>query len=195
MKEIEPILSQALQAIEAADDLAALDRIRVDYLGKKGQLTTLMKTVGALSAADRPRYGQAVNQAKTRFTEQLRARMRALEELAVNQRLLSETLDITMPGRTGHMGGLHPLSRTLERIESLFVRQGFAIHQGPEVEDDFHNFEALNIPPDHPARDMHDTFYFADGRLLRTHTSPVQIRAMERQPPPIWLIAPGRVFC
>lgn len=194
MADIEQILNGAIEAVAAASDSVSLDQVRIDYLGKKGQLTNLMKKVGDLPADKRPEYGQALNKAKATLSELIDERKNSLDKVAIDARLAAERIDVTMPGRTSQPGGLHPVTRTLNRIEQLFHSLGFEVHQGPEIEDDFHNFEALNIPPDHPARDMHDTFYFPNGMLLRTHTSPVQIRAMEKQGAPIWLIAPGRVY-
>ncbi|KPK37624.1 MAG: phenylalanyl-tRNA synthetase subunit alpha [Gammaproteobacteria bacterium SG8_47] len=192
--ELDQLVTDAQQAISAAADLRALDEVRVAYLGKKGQVTAQMKQLGQLSAEERPLAGQAINQAKEAVQAALEARKQDLERAALNDKLAAERIDVTLPGRGQLAGGLHPITRTLQRIEDLFVQMGFEVATGPEVEDDFHNFEALNIPASHPARAMHDTFYFPDGRLLRTHTSPVQIRVMRDKRPPLRVIAPGRVY-
>ncbi len=194
MDELTGLVKQAEAAIAAADELQALEQIRVEYLGKKGLLTEQMKALGKLSAEERPAAGQAINKAKGNVQQALEARKQALQEAALNARLEAEKIDVTLPGRGQVSGGLHPITMTLDRIESLFSQLGFAVAEGPEIEDDFHNFEALNIPKTHPARAMHDTFYFDAHTLLRTHTSPVQVRAMEKQQPPLRLIAPGRVY-
>lgn len=191
---IEDLRVAALEAIQRAADLAELDRVRVHYLGKSGLLTARLKALGALPKEQRPAAGQVINQVKTAVQEVVEARKAELERAALEQRLSSERIDVTLPGRGQRIGGLHPITRTLQRIERLFANAGFAVEEGPEVEDDYHNFEALNIPAHHPARAMHDTFYFGDGRLLRTHTSPVQIRVMENTQPPLRIIAPGRVY-
>ncbi len=174
--------------------MVALDAVRVAYLGKKGELTAQLKNLGQLPAEERPAAGQAINQVKAQIQELLETRKSALSDLAIASRLQSETVDISLPGRRSGAGGLHPVTLTMNRIDKMFGKLGFDAAEGPEVEDDFHNFEALNIPEHHPARAMHDTFYFDDGRLLRTHTSPVQIRVMENQEPPLRVIAPGRVY-
>jgi len=193
--EALPELIQAAQAaIASAGDPAALDLVRVHYLGKKGVLTERLKELGRLPAEERRSAGQAINEAKQLLEAALATRRTILEQAALDTRLSSEALDVTLPGRGQQPGGRHPLSRTLARIEAFFTSIGFTVAEGPEVEDDFHNFEALNIPPQHPARAMHDTFYFDDRTLLRTHTSPVQIRVMEQQAPPVRVIAPGRVY-
>ncbi len=194
MDNVESLLQQACEAVAAAQNLAALDAVRVSYLGKKGELTALLKQLGAMSDEQRRTRGHVINQAKTALMADLEARKEQLEAEALSEQLRADAIDVTLPGRGQQPGGLHPVTQTLERIEKIFSAAGFAVHEGPEVEDDFHNFTALNIPADHPARAMHDTFYLADGRLLRTHTSPVQIRAMLRQGAPIRLIAPGRVY-
>jgi phenylalanyl-tRNA synthetase alpha chain len=194
MSDIEAIVHEATVALEAAGDLSALDEIRVRYLGKKGAITVLLKTLGSLPADQRPLAGQAINDAKQRVSEHLDARKIALEAAHLDERLRTEHIDVTLPGRGTASGGIHPISIVIERIETIFRHAGFDVARGPEVEDDFHNFEALNIPAHHPARAMHDTFYLTDGHLLRTHTSPVQIRVMEHQPPPLRIIAPGRVY-
>jgi phenylalanyl-tRNA synthetase alpha chain len=194
MSDIEAIVQEATAALAAASDLGALDELRVRYLGKKGHITAQLKSLGSLPAEQRPAAGQAINDAKQRVSEQLDERRSALESAQLNERLLREQIDVTLPGRGTESGGIHPISMVIERIETIFGHAGFNVARGPEVEDDFHNFEALNIPAHHPARAMHDTFYLADGRLLRTHTSPVQIRVMKEQPPPLRIIAPGRVY-
>lgn len=194
MDELTGLVNEAEAAIAAADELQALEQIRVQYLGKKGLLTEQMKSLGKLSAEERPAAGQAINQAKQAVQQALEGRKVSLQEAVLNARLEAEKIDVTLPGRGQVSGGLHPVSMTLERIESLFSQLGFTVAEGPEIEDDFHNFEALNIPKTHPARAMHDTFYFDAHTLLRTHTSPVQVRAMEQLQPPLRLIAPGRVY-
>jgi phenylalanyl-tRNA synthetase alpha chain len=192
--DLTGLVNEAEAAIAAAEELQALDQIRVQYLGKKGALTEQMKSLGKLSAEERPAAGQAINQAKGKVQQAIEARKQSLQEMALNARLQAEKIDVTLPGRGQASGGLHPVSMTLARIESLFSQLGFSMTEGPEIEDDFHNFEALNIPESHPARTMHDTFYFDAHTLLRTHTSPVQVRTMEQQQPPLRLIAPGRVY-
>ena len=187
-------MQNALDEIKHAEDLADLDRLRVQFLGKKGLLTQRLKLLGQLPAAERPQMGQAINTAKRRLQHAVGEQQERLRRAAVDARLTQEAVDVTLPGRGQRPGGLHPVTRTLERIEALFAQVGFEVVEGPEVEDDYHNFEALNIPKHHPARAMHDTFYFDDGNLLRTHTSPVQIRVMERSAPPLRVIAPGRVY-
>ncbi len=192
--DIEELTGEASQAIASAADLQALDAVRVRYLGKSGLLTEQLKSLGSLSKEERPKAGQAINQAKRELQQKIESRKRDLDQAALAQRLARETVDVTLPGRGLGSGGLHPVTRTMERIERLFANAGFTVEQGPEIEDDFHNFEALNIPAHHPARAMHDTFYFDAHRLLRTHTSPVQIRVMEASKPPLKIIAPGRVY-
>jgi phenylalanyl-tRNA synthetase alpha chain len=180
--------------VEAARDRGALEEVRVRLLGKKGLLTEQLKALGKLPAAERPAAGQAINDAKAAIQSALEARRALLEEEALRTEVARGAIDVTLPGRGQEPGSLHPVTRTRLRIERILMQAGFEVATGPEVEDDFHNFAALNIPPNHPARAMHDTFYFPDGRLLRTHTSPVQIRAMRAQRPPMSLIAPGRVY-
>ncbi|KXX63375.1 phenylalanine--tRNA ligase subunit alpha [Marichromatium gracile] len=192
--DIDTLCETALAAIAAAPDLATLDQARVRYLGKSGELTALLKRLGTLPPAERPVAGQRINQAKGQVQSALDARRETLEQAALEARLAAERIDVTLPGRGIPAGGLHPVTRALRRIERLFADAGFAVEQGPEVEDAYHNFEALNIPAHHPARAMHDTFYFNAELLLRTHTSPVQVRVMEEQAPPLKLIAPGRVY-
>jgi len=192
--DLENLLEQASASISQSNDMAALDAVRVSYLGKKGELTAQLKNLGQLPAEERPAAGQAINQVKVKIQDLLEVRKAALSDAAIASRLESETVDISLPGRRAVAGGLHPVTLTMNRIDKMFGKLGFDVAEGPEVEDDFHNFEALNIPEQHPARAMHDTFYFDDGMLLRTHTSPVQIRVMENQEPPYRVIAPGRVY-
>jgi len=193
-QELAQLLATALAAVTGATDVPALEQIRVNYLGKKGALTDQLKRLGGLPPEQRPQAGQWVNTAKEQLQAALEERKQALATRQRAQQLSQESLDVTLPGRGLRLGGPHPITRTLQRLEELFLRMGFQIAEGPEVEDDFHNFEALNIPPDHPARAMHDTFYFDNGLLLRTHTSPVQIRYMRTHQPPLRIIAPGRVY-
>ncbi|GAB4267450.1 MAG: phenylalanine--tRNA ligase subunit alpha [Methylomicrobium sp.] len=191
---LEDILAQALQELADSQDLSQLDQVRVHYLGKKGLFTLQMKELGRLDPEQRREAGQVINQARDQFQATLEARKQALQEAALQQRLASETIDVTLPGRGPRVAGLHPVSRTLRRIAKIFSGVGFAVVEGPEIEDDYHNFGALNIPDHHPARAMHDTFYFDAHTVLRTHTSPVQIRVMESEQPPLKVIAPGRVY-
>jgi phenylalanyl-tRNA synthetase alpha chain len=191
---LSTLVEQALAEVDASATLAALDEVRVRVLGKKGLLTEQLKSLGSLSAAERPAAGQRINDAKTSIQAALEMHRIRLEQAALEVELAKGTIDVTLPGRGQEPGSVHPVTRTRLRIESIFKQAGFQVASGPEVEDDFHNFEALNIPKNHPARAMHDTFYFPDGRLLRTHTSPVQIRSMRAQPPPLAVIAPGRVY-
>ena len=193
-KELVQLIKEAELAVQAASDLQSLDQVRVNYLGKKGSITAQMKSLGKLSAEERPKAGQIINQAKQAVQSSIETKKSALEDEKLNAQLSSETIDVTLPGRSHGIGGLHPVTRVLNRIEDLFNQLGFEIAVGPEIEDDFHNFEALNIPESHPARAMHDTFYINENLLLRTHTSPVQIRAMKDREPPLKLIAPGRVY-
>jgi phenylalanyl-tRNA synthetase alpha chain len=188
------LIEQALEDVNSSATLAALDEVRVRILGKKGLLTEQLKGLGALSAAERPVAGQRINDAKGSIQAALEMRRIRLEQAALEKDLATGTIDVTLPGRGEEPGSVHPVTRTRLRIERIFAQAGFQVASGPEVEDDFHNFEALNIPKNHPARAMHDTFYFPDGRLLRTHTSPVQIRSMRSQRPPLSVIAPGRVY-
>jgi phenylalanyl-tRNA synthetase alpha chain len=191
---LSSLVEQALEDVNSSATLAALDEVRVRILGKKGLLTEQLKGLGALSAAERPAAGQRINDAKASIQTALEMHRIRLEQAALEKDLASGTIDVTLPGRGQEPGSLHPVTRTRLRIERIFAQAGFQVASGPEVEDDFHNFEALNIPKNHPARAMHDTFYFPDGRLLRTHTSPVQIRSMRSQRPPLSIIAPGRVY-
>ncbi len=191
---LEHLLSQAKQAISQVEELAHLEQLRVDYLGKKAQITQLMKSLGQLSAEERPLAGQWINEAKQTIQSWLSDKKQDLEAAQLAQKLAAESLDVTLPGRRLDLGGLHPVTRTLRRIETLFARSGFEVATGPEIEDDWHNFGALNIPETHPARAMHDTFYINESTVLRTHTSGVQVRIMENNEPPIRIIAPGRVY-
>ena len=193
-QQLEQLINEAEQAIQAAENLQALDQVRVNFLGKKGSITAQMKLLGSLPAEQRPQAGQVINQAKQTVQVALDARKTDLEAAQLDQQLASDTVDVTLPGRQHGLGGLHPVTRVLHRIEDLFSQLGFDIAVGPEIEDDFHNFEALNIPESHPARAMHDTFYINEKLLLRTHTSPVQVRVMKQQEPPYKIIAPGRVY-
>jgi len=194
MITLEDVLRQAQGEVASAESLASLDQVRIHYVGKKGLFTEQMKTLGTMPPDERKAAGALINQARDQFNVALEARKAVLEKLDLEQRLSRETIDVTLPGRGQKTGGLHPVSLTLQRITELFARIGFESVEGPEVEDDFHNFEALNIPASHPARAMHDTFYFDEHTLLRTHTSPVQVRIMESQTPPLRVIAPGRVY-
>ena len=191
---LSALIEQFLADVGASADLAQLDEVRVRLLGKKGLLTEQLKGLGALPAGERPAAGQRINDAKASIQAAIEARHAELDAAAQARELASGAIDVTLPGRGQERGSMHPVTRTRLRIEQIFRQAGFQVATGPEVEDDFHNFEALNIPANHPARAMHDTFYFPDGRLLRTHTSPVQIREMRTQKPPLSLIAPGRVY-
>ncbi|QOW22866.1 phenylalanine--tRNA ligase subunit alpha [Novilysobacter avium] len=199
MSAIETLTAQALERIAAADAPAAVESLRVELLGKSGSITAQLKQLGTLPADQRKAAGEAINQARNAVTEALHARRDTLQEAALDARLASETIDVTLPGINASRGGLHPVSRALERITDIFGRLGFELADGPEIEDDWHNFEALNFPPHHPARAMHDTFYMRpDGssvaRLLRTHTSGVQVRYMKDHSPPLRMIAAGKVY-
>jgi phenylalanyl-tRNA synthetase alpha chain len=191
---IEAILSQALGELAQAQDLNQLDQVRVNYLGKKGAFTLQMKELGKLDPEQRREAGQVINQAKGQFQQALENSKNAMQQAALEARLAGEAIDVTLPGRGQSVNGLHPVTITLRRISQIFASVGFSVEEGPEIEDDYHNFEALNIPAHHPARAMHDTFYFDAHTVLRTHTSPVQIRAMETNKPPLKVIAPGRVY-
>lgn len=194
MSDIEQLTASALARVAAASSSMALEDLRVAVLGKSGSLTALLKQLGTLSPEERKQQGALVNAAKDRIAAALAQRKAELEHAETQARLAAERIDVSLPGRDGARGGLHPITRTLERISAIFARLGYDVADGPEIEDDWHNFGALNFPPDHPARTMHDTFWFADGRLLRTHTSPVQIRAAKGRTPPIRVIAPGKVY-
>ena len=187
-------ITHSLDDIGAADSLESLDALRVALLGKNGAITAALKSLGALAPDERKARGAEVNRAKEQIADAIAARKAVLEKVELDRRLASERIDITLPGRRAERGGLHPITRTLDRMTEIFARLGYDLADGPEIEDDYHNFEALNFPPHHPARAMHDTFYFGDGRLLRTHTSPVQIRAATGKTPPIRLIAAGKVY-
>ncbi|HZR36799.1 MAG TPA: phenylalanine--tRNA ligase subunit alpha [Nevskia sp.] len=193
--DLEQLSRTAAAEIEAAVDARAVEQLRVELLGKKGRVTELLKQLGGMAPEQRKAFGEQVNRVKEGLAQALEAKARAIGEAELNRRLASETIDVTLPGRGEEVGGLHPVSRTIRRIERIFNSMGFESVQGPEIEDDWHNFQALNIPESHPARAMQDTFYAFNGaRLLRTHTSPVQIRTMKRRKPPIRIICPGRVY-
>ena len=192
--DIENVLRQGIDAVSAAEDLRGLDEVRVNYLGKKGGLTELLKGLGKLEPQERPKAGAKINEAKTALRDKITERKVALEAAAMQASLDADRVDVTLPGRRGRSGGLHPVTQAMYRIESIFTGAAYEVVSGPEIENDYYNFEALNIPAHHPARAMHDTFYFGDGTLLRTHTSPSQVRTMERQEPPIRVICPGRVY-
>jgi len=191
---LQVILQQAKDAILATEQVSSLEDLRVQYLGKKGELTSQLKQIGSLAPEDRPIFGDKVNQIKQELAQLISNKKAELDAVALAQALASEKIDVSLPGRGVGSGGLHPVTKTMQRIEDIFSAMGFGIATGPEMEDDFHNFEALNIPPEHPARAMHDTFYLDDTHLLRTHTSPVQARYMEAHQPPVNIIAPGRVY-
>ncbi len=191
---LDDIILQAEQAVASANDPAELDQVRVEFLGKKGKLTEQLKGLGKLSPEERPKAGQLINVAKQQVQKLIHTRGELLRSEQIKQKLASESIDVTLPGRTMEHGGLHPVTRTIERIESFFGELGFEVKSGPEVEDDFHNFDALNIPTHHPARADHDTFYFNPKLVLRTQTSGVQIRTMEVEKPPLRIISPGRVY-
>jgi phenylalanyl-tRNA synthetase alpha chain len=194
MQDLTSLVSEALREVAASHDLGALDEKRVRWLGKKGTLTEQLKSLGGLPPAERPAAGQRINEAKEQVQAAIEARRQALARAEVERELAAGRVDVTLPGRGERRGGLHPVTLARLRMEEIFRRAGFEVATGPEIEDDFHNFEALNFPPNHPARAMHDTFYFPDGRLLRTHTSPVQIRALLTRGAPIAIVAPGRVY-
>jgi phenylalanyl-tRNA synthetase alpha chain len=194
MSDIESLVRDALADIERSESLDALQSLRVSLLGKSGSITSLLKGLGKLAPEERKAAGAEINRGKSQVAHALDARRDTLQEAALEKRLASERIDVTLPGRDGGRGGLHPVMRALERIADIFERLGYQRAEGPEIEDDWHNFEALNFPPNHPARTMHDTFYFPDGRLLRTHTSPVQVRALKGRTPPVRIIAPGKVY-
>jgi phenylalanyl-tRNA synthetase alpha chain len=194
MSDLATIVSNARAEFAGCADAAALENAKAKYLGKSGALTDLLKGLGKLAAAERPAAGAAINEAKQDLEAALNARRAALADVKLAQQLAADALDVSLPGRGRGMGTLHPLSRTLERVETLFHSMGFAVADGPEIEDDFHNFTALNTPENHPARSMQDTFYVEGGMVLRTHTSPIQVRYMETHAPPIKIIPPGRVY-
>lgn len=195
MYDVDALVSEAIEAFAAIDDADALEGAKARYLGKTGALTELLKGLGKLAPEDRRIAGSRINAAKEKLEEALRAQREAIQARKLEARLREQALDVTLPGRGRGVGSIHPVSRTLERVETLFHSLGFDVADGPEIETDYYNFTALNQPENHPARSMHDTFYLADGaHLLRTHTSPIQIRYMEKHPPPIKIIAPGRVY-
>lgn len=203
MQELEQILSQAVQQFAAVEQAAELEQVKARYLGKEGSLTALLKGLGKLSAGERPAAGARINEVKQQIEASLNARREAIQQQLLDAKLAAEALDVTLPGRSAGVGGLHPVTLTLERIETLFHSIGYAVADGPEIESDFYNFTALNIPDDHPARAMHDTFYIDANHVLRTHTSPIQIRYMQAHiekfrhmetMPDIRIIAPGRVY-
>ena len=194
MEELQQILDQAVKQFALINDEAELEQVKARYLGKEGSLTVLLKGLGKLSAEERPAAGARINQVKQAIEASLQQRRDVLQQNKLAQQLAAESLDVTLPGRGLSTGGLHPVTRTLERIEQLFHSLGFATASGPEIESDFYNFTALNIPQNHPARAMHDTFYIDPQHVLRTHTSPVQVRYMEAHQPPLKIISPGRVY-
>jgi len=194
MESLETLKTAAIEAVQAAGSPVELEQLRVDYLGKKGQLTGLLKSLGNLSPEERPKAGALINEVKQELTSLLNARKEALEGSAMAEKLAAERVDVTLPGRAVARGGLHPITRTIQRVEDFFAGMGFDVVEGPEIEDDYHNFEALNIPEHHPARAMHDTFYIDDTHVLRTHTSGVQVRTMETREPPLRIVCPGRVY-
>ncbi|MDH3374207.1 MAG: phenylalanine--tRNA ligase subunit alpha [Gammaproteobacteria bacterium] len=194
MQALSELVQTAVSEIDAATDLVALDAVRVKYLGKKGELTARLKSLSDLPAAERPAAGQEINAAKQRLQTCINARRVALAAASLEAKLAGDAIDVTLPGRGVAIGGRHPVSRAMARIDKIFRNAGFGIRSGPEIEDDFHNFTALNFPQNHPARALHDTFFFPNGKLLRTHTSPVQIRSMVEEGVPIRIIAPGRVY-
>ncbi|MEM7431729.1 MAG: phenylalanine--tRNA ligase subunit alpha [Pseudomonadota bacterium] len=194
MQPLEELIEQASAAIAAADDLGALDAVRVNYFGKKGELTSRAKSVSSLPVEERPGAGKAINEAKQVLQTALNTRRESLETAALEATLADDAVDVTLPGRGVGLGGRHPITRTMDRIERIFRNAGFGVRSGPEIEDDFHNFTALNFPANHPARAEHDTFFLNGDNLLRTHTSPVQVRSMLEEGAPIRIIAPGRVY-
>jgi len=194
MQALDELKAEATAAIESAIDSAALEKLRVEWLGKKGRVTDLLKSLGQLDAAERPKVGAEINAVKQLLNEQISERKETLQQAAIASQLAAEALDVTLPGRREDLGALHPVTRTIERMAGYFAALGFEVVEGPEIEDDYHNFEALNIPAHHPARAMHDTFYIDDTHVLRTHTSGVQVRTMETREPPLRVICPGRVY-
>ena len=195
MENVNRIVAEGIAAIEAAQDFNALEQIKARYLGKTGELTGLLKTLGQMSPEERKTIGAHINECKNQFQTAFNAKRDALNEAKLQAQLAAEALDITLPGRAQEYGGLHPVTLTLQRVVELFHGMGFEVADGPEIEDDFHNFQALNIPANHPARAMQDTFYVENGDVLRTHTSPIQIRyRLDKKEPPIRIIAPGRVY-
>ncbi|UCF87834.1 MAG: phenylalanine--tRNA ligase subunit alpha [bacterium] len=193
-KQISKLLERARKGIESASSLKELDEVRVRYLGKKGEVTALLKGLGALSPEERPAAGQAVNRGRKEIEDLLAGRKVVIQGLEAEQRLKSQVVDVSLPGVVYDRGSRHPVTRVMGEILDIFRGMGFSVHQGPEVEKDYYNFEALNFPKDHPARDMQDTFFVEEEVVLRTHTSPVQVRAMEKQDPPLRIVSPGRVY-
>ena len=194
MQALDDLKAEATAAIESAGDSAALEKLRVEWLGKKGRVTDLLKSLGQLDADERPKVGAEINAVKQLLNERISERKETLQQAAIASQLAAEALDVTLPGRREDLGALHPITRTIDRMAAYFGALGFEVVEGPEIEDDYHNFEALNIPAHHPARAMHDTFYIDDTHVLRTHTSGVQVRTMETREPPLWVICPGRVY-
>jgi phenylalanyl-tRNA synthetase alpha chain len=194
IEKLDTIVKEALDALSRTDVAVELEQVKAKWLGKTGAISELMKTLGKLSADERPKAGALINAAKQRVEEALNARREAIKARELEAQLAQEALDVTLPGRGAAAGGLHPVTRTLRRIEDLFHSIGFEVADGPEIESDFYNFTALNIPENHPARAMHDTFYVDDKHVLRTHTSPVQVHCMQSRQPPLKIIAPGRVY-
>ena len=194
MQALDDLKAEATAAIESAGDSAALEKLRVEWLGKKGRVTDLLKSLGQLEADERPKVGAEINAVKQLLSERISERKETLQQAAIASQLAAEALDVTLPGRREDLGALHPITRTIDRMAAYFGALGFEVVEGPEIEDDYHNFEALNIPAHHPARAMHDTFYIDDTHVLRTHTSGVQVRTMETREPPLWVICPGRVY-
>ena len=194
MQALDDLKAEATAAIESAGDSAALEKLRVEWLGKKGRVTDLLKSLGQLDADERPKVGAEINAVKQLLNEQISERKQSLQRAAIAAQLAAESLDVTLPGRREDLGALHPVTRTIDRMAAYFAALGFKVVEGPEIEDDYHNFEALNIPAHHPARAMHDTFYIDHTHVLRTHTSGVQVRTMETQEPPLRVICPGRVY-
>ena len=194
MQALDDLKAEATAAIESAEDSAALEKLRVEWLGKKGRVTDLLKSLGQLDADERPKVGAEINAVKQLLNEQIGERKETLQQAAIAAQLAAESLDVTLPGRREDLGALHPITRTIDRMAAYFAALGFEVVEGPEIEDDYHNFEALNIPAHHPARAMHDTFYIDDTHVLRTHTSGVQVRTMETREPPLRVICPGRVY-
>jgi len=194
MQALDELKAEATAAIESAEDSAALEKLRVEWLGKKGRVTDLLKSLGQLDADERPKVGAEINAVKQLLNERISERKETLQQAATAAQLAAESLDVTLPGRSEDLGALHPITRTIDRMAAYFAALGFEVVEGPEIEDDYHNFEALNIPAHHPARAMHDTFYIDDTHVLRTHTSGVQVRTMETREPPLRVICPGRVY-
>ena len=194
MQALDDLKAEATAAIESAGDSAALEKLRVEWLGKKGRVTDLLKSLGQLDADERPKVGAEINAVKQLLSEWISERKKTLQQAAIASQLAAEALDVTLPGRREDLGALHPITRTIDRMAAYFGALGFEVVEGPEIEDDYHNFEALNIPAHHPARAMHDTFYIDDTHVLRTHTSGVQVRTMETREPPLRVICPGRVY-